>query len=74
MSTTPQPLVDVREARARETAALEDLRSARDDLAAALLDASEAGHTYARIGDAVGMSKQRVRELIDRAAREEVRP
>jgi DNA-directed RNA polymerase specialized sigma24 family protein len=60
-------LVYCREARSREQAARDNVRFCRDDLAAAVLEASEAGHSYATIGDVIGLSKQRVGELIDRA-------
>ena len=65
--TLADGLEAVRQARAREEEARDHVRFARDDLAAAALAASEAGHSYAAIGTAIGLSKQRVGELIDRA-------
>ena len=68
MPDTPDDgLSAVRAARKREEEARDHVRFARDDLAAAALAASEAGHSYAAIGTAIGLSKQRVGELIDRA-------
>lgn len=55
---------------------LRSVRTARDRVERArlayeesILEASEAGHSYSEIGEELGLSKQRIGELVARARR-----
>jgi|Tabmets5t2r1_1033131.scaffolds.fasta_scaffold137847_1 hypothetical protein len=57
-------LVRVEEAHARETAAERELDAARTELVLALREAHERGATFGQLGELVGLSRQRVHELV----------
>jgi hypothetical protein len=57
-------LTEVEEIRAREVAAEQALDAIRQELVPALRRAHELGATYGQLGDLVGLSRQRVHELV----------
>lgn len=57
-------LTRVEEAHARETVAERELDAARTELVSALKEAHERGATYGQLADLVGLSRQRVAELV----------
>lgn len=57
-------LTRVEEARARETTAERELDAARTALISALREAHELGASYGQLGDLIGLSRQRVAELV----------
>ena len=66
MAPLSAPLARVAHARARTQKLERDLSAARNELRDAIIDAREAGESFTAIARVLGVSRQRVTEVVER--------